>query len=57
MPQIPFDDVSTLVQVMAWCLGSVITWTTVDQDFRRHMTSLGHNELTDTDNWITPINL
>ena len=50
------DDKSTLVQVMALCHQATshylnqyrqqaITWTNVDLDPCRHMTSLGHNEL------------
>ena len=31
---------------MAWCRQEqAITWATVDSDLRRHMASLGHNEL------------
>ena len=49
MPQNLTDDKSTLFQVMAWCRQAVrhqaITWTSVDQDFQRHMASLGPNEL------------
>ena len=30
-----------------------ITWANVDQDPCRHMTSLGHNELTDGQMWKT----
>ena len=47
------DDKSTLVQVMAWC-HQVITWTNVDPDLGRHMSSLGRTELTRWD-WVTHI--
>ena len=39
------DDMSTLVQVMAWCLRQqAITWANVDPDLCRYMASLGHNK-------------
>ena len=46
MPQDTFDDMSTLVQVIALCLQQqAITWANVDPDLSRHMASLGHREL------------
>ena len=39
MPQNTVDDKSTLVKL--------ITWANVNFDLCRHMTSLGHNELTE----------
>ena len=42
------DDQSTLVQEMACAIRQqAITWANVDPDLRRHMASLGLNELTD----------
>ena len=42
----PTDDESTLARVMAWCWRRhTITWTSADQDLRRHMASISHNEL------------
>ena len=47
MPLKLIDGKSTLIQIM---LGTVrqqaMTWTSVNQDIRLHMVSLGHNELT-----------
>ena len=41
------DDTSTLVQLTFGALShQAITWTNVDPDLCRNMTSLGHNELT-----------
>ena len=47
MPQDLTDEKTTLVQVMAWCrqVHKAITWTSVSQDLKRHMASLGPNEL------------
>ena len=47
MPQKPFDDKSTLVQVMAWCHQALqaIILATVDPDLCCYMSSLGHNVL------------
>ena len=39
-------DISTLVQVMAWCRqATTITWANVVPDHCRHMPSLGLNEI------------
>ena len=41
-----YDVKSILVEVMAWCPDYIaINFISVDQDIRRHMTSLGYNEL------------
>ena len=43
--------IRTLVQVMAPCIRQQdITWTSVHQDLRCHMGSLGHNELSKREN-------
>ena len=45
MSQKSFDDKSTLVQVMAWCLEEkVITWANVDPYPCRNKASLDHIE-------------
>ena len=49
VPLGPIYNNSALVQVLAWCPTGdkpFITWTLVDQDHRRHIVSLGHNDLT-----------
>ena len=47
MSQVFIGDRSIMVQVMAWCCRQqAITWTSVDQDHRCHMASLGLNEVT-----------
>ena len=46
MPQDLSDDISALVQVMAWYRRQqAITWANVDPDICHHMVSLGPNEL------------
>ena len=45
VPQIPSDNKSTLVQVMAWWWHQAITWANVDLDLCRHITSPGYNLL------------
>ena len=43
MPQETFDDMSTLVQAMAWChqpMHQAITWANIDPDLHYHMVSL-----------------
>ena len=45
--KLPFDDRSTLVQVMAWCCQATSHYLSyVDQDFCCHRVKLSHNELT-----------
>ena len=46
MPMNLTNGKSTLVQVIRQ---QAITWANVDPDLCRHMTSLGHNELTKYD--------
>ena len=46
MPQDLSDDISTLVQVMAWYHQTTsITWANVHPDLCRHMASLSHKSL------------
>ena len=44
MPLYFTDDMPTLVQAMAWCHQTAITWARVDSDLCGHMASLGHNK-------------
>ena len=45
----PIDNISALVQVMAWLwigtMHDAITWTNVDQHLHRHMMPQSQNEL------------